>query len=381
MSKDKIDVIYRMLSEGSSPIDVIKHFRLLRDDPNIPGKHKGVSNRTVYQVAERMKNGESIYPNSVGRPKTNEATVNRIIEDTLKHPKKTCRELGNELHISHQTVAKIRNMKGNFKWEIVKGKEKCSNGSVHDRKVFVDKALKNPNKWSKVLYSDETRIGLEADSHHCWMPCHDFSSFHRMKKQITRAEQAELYLETSVYKITVMFWAMIGNGYKSDLIVCPQRMNKDGYIEMLEKNHVFAKYRKFLKVNGQRNCIWFQQDNARPHVAATPYLKRKFKLHVIKWPAYSCDMSPIEQLRSILKSRLRRYRNRIDSEKSLIRYAKRIWRGITPQLVNRLTEGVRKRMKMIQWLKGRPTNLLNIFNKRAKEMVIDRYRRIQPNNH
>ena len=60
MSKDKIDVIYRMLSEGSSPIDVIKHFRLLRDDPNIPGKHKGVSNRTVYQVAERMKNGESI---------------------------------------------------------------------------------------------------------------------------------------------------------------------------------------------------------------------------------------------------------------------------------------------------------------------------------
>ena len=69
MSKDKIDVIYRMLSEGSSPIDVIKHFRLLRDDPNIPGKHKGVSNRTVYQVAERMKNGESIYPNSVGRPK------------------------------------------------------------------------------------------------------------------------------------------------------------------------------------------------------------------------------------------------------------------------------------------------------------------------
>ena len=70
-----------------------------------------------------------------------------------------------------------------------------------------------------------------------------------------------------------MFWAMIGNGYKSDLIVCPQRMNKDGYIEMLEKNHVFAKYRKFLKVNGQRNCIWFQQDNARPHVAATPYLK------------------------------------------------------------------------------------------------------------
>ena len=49
-----------------------------------------------------------------------------------------------------------------------------------------------------------------------------------------------------------MFWAMIGNGYKSDLIVCPQRMNKDGYIEMLEKNHVFAKYRKFLKVNGQK---------------------------------------------------------------------------------------------------------------------------------
>ena len=92
-------------------------------------------------------------------------------------------------------------------------------------------------------------------------------------------------------------------------------------------------------------------------------------------------MSPIEQLWSILKSRLRRYRNRIDSEKSLIRYAKRIWRGITLQLVNRLTEGVRKRMKMIQWLKGRPTNLLNIFNKRAKEMVIDRYKRRQPNNH
>ena len=49
---------------------------------------------------------------------------------------------------------------------------------------------------------------------------------------------------------TVMFWAMIGLNYKSDLLVCDDHMDHDSYVNMLRDNRVFKKIQRVLEKGG-----------------------------------------------------------------------------------------------------------------------------------
>ncbi len=51
-------------------------------------------------------------------------------------------------------------------------------------------------------------------------------------------------------------------------------------------------------------CV-FQQDNAKPHIAAitTAWLHSR-RVQVLNWPAYSPDLSPIENIWCIIKRKM-----------------------------------------------------------------------------
>ena len=58
-------------------------------------------------------------------------------------------------------------------------------------------------------------------------------------------------------------------------------------------------------VNHLQNGYVLQQDNARPHVArATQEWLRDASVTVLKWPAYSPDLNPIEKEWQVMKHRV-----------------------------------------------------------------------------
>ena len=83
---------------------------------------------------------------------------------------------------------------------------------------------------------------------------------------------------------------------KTPLIRCPQRLNAQSYVEMLEREGIVA----FLRE--QEDAI-FQQDGAACHTAATTMLWfRNNNVECLRgWPANSPDLSPIEQVWGIMK--------------------------------------------------------------------------------
>ena len=104
-------------------------------------------------------------------------------------------------------------------------------------------------------------------------------------------------MEKDKFSISIMVWEGIIGGRKTPEIVCPNRLNAESYVAMLEEHRIV----EFLQQSGD-NAL-FQQDGARCHTAALP--KRWFASKNVKllegWPANSPDLSPIEQIWGISK--------------------------------------------------------------------------------
>ena len=97
--------------------------------------------------------------------------------------------------------------------------------------------------------------------------------------------------------------------YKSQFIQLNGKVNAATYVEMFKDNDIFDDIRNKQKENGiyHWNTVIFQQDNARPHTAKTTkeYLKDS-GVRIIIRPANSPDLSPIEDLLTIMKHLIER---------------------------------------------------------------------------
>jgi hypothetical protein len=103
------------------------------------------------------------------------------------------------------------------------------------------------------------------------------------------------FYQREAHPVHVMVWGAIGpNGWRY-LVRCPQSVNRQTYLEMVEEP--IQKMKESFS-----NGFIHQQDNASPHKAALPTLQQFAP--ILQWLAKSRDLSPIEQVWSLIKHEL-----------------------------------------------------------------------------
>ena len=94
-----------------------------------------------------------------------------------------------------------------------------------------------------------------------------------------------------------------------------------------------------------QNATQFQHDNARPHVAriVTQYLQQH-DVHVLPWPAFSPDLSPIEHAWNELDRRVRQRPAQAHNVQELAEALAEEWHTIPQRTFQRLVGSMRRRI-------------------------------------
>ncbi len=144
-------------------------------------------------------------------------------------------------------------------------------------------------KWKTVLWSDESKFEV---------------LFGKLGRHVIRTKEDKdnpsCYQRSVQKPASLMVWGCMSACGMGSLHIWKGTINAERYIQVLEQHMLPSRRRLFQG----RPCI-FQHDNARPHTASiiTSRLRRR-RIRVLKWPACSPDLSPIENIWHIIKRKM-----------------------------------------------------------------------------
>lgn len=177
----------------------------------------------------------------------------------------------------------------------------------------------NMRQWGNVLFSDECRFCLYGNDR---------------RPQVWR-RRGERFLQNFTRPVaafnggSVMVWAGISRSSRTPLVIIRQTLNARRYIDQILRPIVLPRrqnVREFI----------FMQDNARPHTAnVTRRFFERYDITLLRHPAMSPDLNPIEHVWDIMGRRLRREYPNLPNLAALERALARIWRTISQSAIRR----------------------------------------------
>lgn len=178
-------------------------------------------------------------------------------------------------------------------------------------------------KWKRLVFSDESWLTCNEQTGHVqWCSC--------------RSEVLPREAKCRWNVPSVMVWAAVGWGYKSELVIFPAKTNDDGEVKAFRLDQERYVRRCLSTVMPQivKKKRIFQQDGARSHMASgtRKYLQGKKVEWLEDWPPYSPDFNMIEPIWKELQDRVGQ-ECPMDTQE-LIVAAKKAWKELPQSIID-----------------------------------------------
>lgn len=199
---------------------------------------------------------------------------------------------------------------------------------------FAEKYQFWDEEWRKVIFSDEKKFNLDGPDgvHRYW----------RNKRHEPQTRHSRNFGGGSL-----MIWAAFGYYGKSRIHYISTKMNAKKYVELLDEALV-----DFGEKYWGEDWI-FQHDNASVHAAKdTKAFLESNTIPTLPWPAISPDLNPIENLWSILSSRVFAHGCQFDTVSQLKAAIDREWSTIDESILRNLIESMPRRLMKVIIKKG-----------------------------
>ncbi|CAG8791104.1 17287_t:CDS:1, partial [Racocetra fulgida] len=300
----------------------------------------GRSDTSVKNCLKRLRltdNSSYLKRKSSGRkPLVNKRYERLIIRKVKSNPsmrRMTKRSLAAEFQsppIAPSTLVKTLKKNG-FKSYIARKKPFLTKKAQRERYNWA-KEHKNWTKedWRRVLWTDESSVSTDSNGKiRVW----------RRKEEVYDQSCTQATVKSG--RKSIMVWGCV-NGYNlPHLVRCPPRMNGEAYGEII----VDAVYPIIMATD---DAI-FQEDGARIHISK-PVKKIKAELGIVpmKWPPYSPDLSPIENVWREVKCWIhknRKPRNQTDLEEAVTAAWNNVAFETTLQFIDSMPDRVKEVIK------------------------------------
>ena len=230
-------------------------------------------------------------------------------------------------------------------------KKKCPLLTKHHQNNWLDFATTHlhwtPANWAVVISSDETKVNRLTSDRCEWV-----------YKKAGDGLSDRLVKGTQKFGGgSLMIWGCMtwdGPGYATKI---DGRMDAELYCQILEEElqESLAYYGKTVE------DVIFQQDNNPKHTSKKA--QTWFKDHgfeVLKWPAQSPDLNPIEHLWSHLKRKLAEYEEPPKGIQELWEWVEAEWEKIRVETCRGLIESMPRRVRAVYEAKGGYTKYYNV---------------------
>lgn len=307
--------------------------------------------KTYKYIAETLGCSQNMITNALkwkektekrGRPrKTSFRTDREIIKYVKKHPFATSTEIKQQLQLNIDTsVVRRRLLQHNMRARSARKVPLLTTRHIRCRLEFAkEHVLWSPQKWRNILWSDESKINLfgpDGSRHHVRRPKNTEYSSRYTVKTIKHGGGS------------IMVWACFSWNGTGPIYWIKETLNQNIYINLLEQ--VMLPY-----AEENMPLLWtYQQDNDPKHTskAVKAWFERN-NINVLKWPAQSPDLNPIENLWGEVKRAIQNKNSKNKNE--LWDIVQTAWREIPVDTCRKLVDSMPRRCSAVIRNKGYST--------------------------